>query len=170
MSPAPLRILGLDPGLRRTGWGVIRVEGNRLSHLGHGVVVPDEKAPFAERLLALFEGISAVVADWSPDEAAIEETFMNNNAASALKLGHARAAAMLAPARAGLPVAEYAARLVKKSVVGTGAADKDQVAFMIARILPGAGGAAADAADALAVAVAHAHARTRARIQGGLAA
>jgi len=170
MSPAPLRILGLDPGLRRTGWGVIRVEGNRLSHLGHGVIAPDEKAPFSERLLALFEGISAVVADWSPDEAAIEETFMNNNAASALKLGHARAAAMLAPARAGLPVAEYAARLVKKSVVGTGAADKDQVAFMITRILPGAGGAAADAADALAVAVAHAHARTRARIQGGLAA
>jgi len=170
MSPAPLRILGLDPGLRRTGWGVIRIEGNRLSHLGHGVVVPDEKAPFSERLLALFEGISAVVADWSPDEAAIEETFMNNNAASALKLGHARAAAMLAPARAGLPVAEYAARLVKKSVVGTGAADKDQVAFMIARILPGSAGAAADAADALAVAVAHAHARTRARIQGGLAA
>ena len=170
MSPAPLRILGLDPGLRRTGWGVIRVEGNRLSHLGHGVVVPDEKAPFSERLLALFEGISAVVAEWSPDEAAIEETFMNNNAASALKLGHARAAAMLAPARAGLPVAEYAARLVKKSVVGTGAADKDQVAFMIARILPGSAGASADAADALAVAVAHAHARTRARIQGGLAA
>ena len=170
MSPAPLRILGLDPGLRRTGWGMIRVEGNRLSHLGHGVIAPDEKAPFSERLLALFEGISAVVADWSPDEAAIEETFMNNNAGSALKLGHARAAAMLAPARAGLPVAEYAARLVKKSVVGTGAADKDQVAFMIARILPGSAGAAADAADALAVAVAHAHARTRARTLGGLAA
>ena len=170
MSPAPLRILGLDPGLRRTGWGVIRVEGNRLSHLGHGVIAPDEKAPFSERLLTLFEEISAVVAEWSPDEAAIEETFMNNNAASALKLGHARAAAMLAPARAGLPVAEYAARLVKKSVVGTGAADKDQVAFMIARILPGSAGAAADAADALAVAVAHAHARTRARTLGGLAA
>ena len=164
MSPAPLRILGLDPGLRRTGWGVIRVDGNRLSHLGHGVISPDEKAPFSERLLALFEGISAVVSDWSPDEAAIEETFMNNNAASALKLGHARAAALLAPAKAGLPVAEYAARLVKKSVVGTGAADKDQVAFMIARILPGSGGASSDAADALAVAVAHAHARTRGRL------
>ena len=164
MSPAPLRILGLDPGLRKTGWGVIRVEGNRLSHLGHGVIAPDEKAPFSERLLALFDGVSAVVADWSPDEAAIEETFMNNNAASALKLGHARAAALLAPAKAGLPVAEYAARLVKKSVVGTGAADKDQVAFMIARILHGSGGAAADAADALAVAVAHAHARTRGRL------
>ena len=159
MSPAPLRILGLDPGLRRTGWGVIRVEGNRLSHLGHGVVVPDEKAPFSERLLALFEGISAVVAEWSPDEAAIEETFMNNNAASALKLGHARAAAMLAPARAGLPVAEYAARLVKKSVVGTGGADKTQVAYMIARLLPAAGTPTLDAADALAVAIAHAHVR-----------
>ena len=164
MSPAPLRILGLDPGLRKTGWGVIRVEGNRLSHLGHGVIAPDEKAPFSERLLALYEGISAVVADWSPDEAAIEETFMNNNAASALQLGHARAAALLAPAKAGLPVAEYAARLVKKSVVGTGAADKDQVAFMISRILPGSAGATADAADALAVAVAHAHARTRGRL------
>lgn len=164
MSPAPLRILGLDPGLRKTGWGVIRVEGNRLSHLGHGVIAPDEKAPFAKRLLALFDGISAVVADWTPDEAAIEETFMNNNAASALKLGHARAAALLAPAKAGLPVAEYAARVVKKSVVGTGSADKDQVAFMIARILPGSAGATADAADALAVAVAHAHARTRGRL------
>ena len=164
MSPAPLRILGLDPGLRKTGWGVIRVEGNRLSHLGHGVIAPDEKAPFSERLLALFDGISAVVADWTPDEAAIEETFMNNNAASALKLGHARAAALLALAKAGLPVAEYAARVVKKSVVGTGAADKDQVAFMIARILPGSAGATADAADALAVAVAHAHARTRGRL------
>jgi crossover junction endodeoxyribonuclease RuvC len=150
--------------LRKTGWGVIRVEGNRLSHLGHGVIAPDEKAPFSERLLALFDGISAVVADWTPDEAAIEETFMNNNAASALKLGHARAAALLAPAKAGLPVAEYAARLVKKSVVGTGAADKDQVAFMIARILPGSAGASADAADALAVAIAHAHARTRGRL------
>jgi crossover junction endodeoxyribonuclease RuvC len=164
MNPAPLRILGLDPGLRKTGWGMIRVEGNRLSHLGHGVIAPDEKAPFSERLLALFNGISAVVADWTPDEAAIEETFMNTNAASALKLGHARAAALLAPAKAGLPVAEYAARLVKKSVVGTGAADKDQVAFMIARILPGSAGASADAADALAVAIAHAHARTRGRL------
>jgi len=143
---------------------MIRVEGNRLSHLGHGVIAPDEKAPFSERLLALFDGISAVVADWTPDEAAIEETFMNTNAASALKLGHARAAALLAPAKAGLPVAEYAARLVKKSVVGTGAADKDQVAFMIARILPGSAGASADAADALAVAIAHAHARTRGRL------
>jgi crossover junction endodeoxyribonuclease RuvC len=157
---AAVRILGLDPGLRRTGWGVITIEGARLAHVAHGVIAPKESLPFAERLLVLFEAISALVAEHSPDEAAVEETFMNNNAASALKLGHARAMALVAPARAGLPVAEYAATVVKKAVVGTGGADKDQVAFMIARLLPAAGGVTADAADALAVAIAHAHART----------
>jgi len=157
---AAVRILGLDPGLRRTGWGVITIEGARLAHVAHGVIAPKESLPFAERLLVLFEAISALVAEHSPDEAAVEETFMNNNAASALKLGHARAMALVAPARAGLPVAEYAATGVKKAVVGTGGADKDQVAFMIARLLPAAGGVTADAADALAVAIAHAHART----------
>ena len=156
---AALRILGLDPGLRRTGWGVIAVQGARISHVAHGVIAPSDKLPFADRLLTLFEEITALVAAHAPAEAAVEETFMNNTAASALKLGHARAMAMVAPARAGLPVAEYAATVVKKAVVGTGAADKDQVAFMIARLLPGAGGATADAADALAVAIAHAHAR-----------
>jgi len=155
-----VRILGLDPGLRRTGWGVITIEGARLAHVAHGVIAPKESLPFSERLLVLFEAISALVAEHSPDEAAVEETFMNNNAASALKLGHARAMALVAPARAGLPVAEYAATVVKKAVVGTGGADKDQVAFMIARLLPAAGGVTADAADALAVAIAHAHART----------
>jgi crossover junction endodeoxyribonuclease RuvC len=157
---AAVRILGLDPGLRRTGWGVITIEGARLTHVAHGVIAPKESLPFSERLLFLFEAISALVAEHEPDEAAVEETFMNNNAASALKLGHARAMALVAPARAGLPVAEYAATVVKKAVVGTGAADKDQVAFMIARLLPAAGGVTADAADALAVAIAHAHART----------
>ncbi|MAK82527.1 crossover junction endodeoxyribonuclease RuvC [Phenylobacterium sp.] len=157
---AAVRILGLDPGLRRTGWGVITIEGARLAHVAHGVIAPKESLPFSERLLVLFEAISALVAEHSPDEAAVEETFMNNNAASALKLGHARAMALVAPARAGLPVAEYAATVVKKAVVGTGGADKDQVAFMIARLLPAAGGVTADAADALAVAIAHAHART----------
>lgn len=157
---AAVRILGLDPGLRRTGWGVITIEGARLAHVAHGVIAPKDSLPFAERLLVLFEAISALVAEHSPDEAAVEETFMNNNAASALKLGHARAMALVAPARAGLPVAEYAATVVKKAVVGTGGADKDQVAFMIARLLPAAGGVTADAADALAVAIAHAHART----------
>ena len=163
-----IRILGIDPGLRRTGWGVVTVEGARLSHVAHGVIAPDDGAPFSERLLALFEGIMAVIEAHAPHEAAIEETFVTANGQSTLKLGHARAAAMLAPARAGLSVAEYAARLVKKSVVGTGAADKTQVAFMVRRILPACGEASADAADALAVAIAHAHAR-RARTYGDAA-
>ena len=155
-----MRILGLDPGLRRTGWGVITVQGARIGHVAHGVIAPRDTLPFAERLLTLFDAISAVIAEHQPAEAAVEETFMTNNAASALKLGHARAMALVAPARAGLPVAEYAATVVKKAVVGTGGADKDQVAFMIARLLPAARGVNADAADALAVAIAHAHART----------
>ena len=164
----PLRILGLDPGLRRTGWGVIVCEGARLSHVAHGVVAPAAALPFAERLHVLFAEIEAVIAAHAPDEAAVEETFMNNNAASALKLGHARACALLAPARSGLPVAEYAATVVKKAVVGTGGADKSQVGWMIARLLPTAGPTTADAADALAVAIAHAHAR-KARVLGAVA-
>ena len=151
------RILGLDPGLRRTGWGVIAVEGSRLSWVAHGVIAPPDKAPFSERLLALFEGVCAVVAEHAPDEAAIEETFVNVNASSTLKLGHARAAALIAPARAGLSVAEYSPSRVKQAVVGTGGADKTQVAFMVRRLLPACGDASADAADALAVAIAHAH-------------
>src|SRR3712207_4384952 len=118
------RILGLDPGLRRTGWGVIAVEGSRMSWIAHGVIAPAEKAPFSERLMALFEGVCAIVAEYAPEEAAIEETFVNVNASSTLKLGHARAAALIAPARAGLAVAEYAPTKVKQAVVGTGGADK----------------------------------------------
>jgi crossover junction endodeoxyribonuclease RuvC len=163
-----IRILGLDPGLRRTGWGVVTVSGSKLTHVAHGVIAPSERIAFSERLLCLFEGIAAVIDDHRPDEAAIEETFMTANGSSTLKLGHARAAAMLAPAKAGLSVAEYAAKVVKKAVVGTGGADKDQVAFMIARLLPTAGSPTADAADALAVAIAHAHAR-RARNFGAAA-
>lgn len=162
----PIRILGLDPGLRRTGWGVVTVEGARLAHVAHGVIRPDEAAPFAVRLLVLFEAIEAVIAAHAPDEAAVEETFVNTNAASTLKLGHARAACLIAPARAGLPVAEYAATVVKKAVVGTGAADKGQVGFMIRRLLPTAGETTADAADALAVAIAHAHARKARALRG----
>lgn len=154
-----IRILGLDPGLRRTGWGMIAVDGARLSHIAHGVIAPDDKAPFAERLLTLFEGVAAVIAAHAPHEAAVEETFMTANGATTLKLGHARAASILAPAQAGLTVAEYAAKVVKKAVVGTGGADKTQIAFMVERILPAAKGATLDAADALAVAIAHAHAR-----------
>ena len=154
-----IRILGLDPGLRRTGWGVIVVDGARLTHVAHGVISPVDTLPFSERLLCLFEGIAEVVARHAPHEAAVEETFVTANGSSTLKLGHARAAAMLAPAKAGLEVAEYAAKVVKKSLVGTGGADKAQVAFMVRRILPAAGDPTADAADALAVAITHAHAR-----------
>ncbi len=162
--PAAVRILGLDPGLRRTGWGVVSCEGSRLSHVAHGVVAPGDGLAFADRLLALLDGIAAVIAAYAPDEAAVEEVFVSANASSTLKLGHARACALLAPARAGLPVAEYAARLVKKAVVGAGAADKTQIAFMVRRLLPtsanGEGGApTADAADALAVAITHANLR-----------
>jgi crossover junction endodeoxyribonuclease RuvC len=160
----PIRILGLDPGLRRTGWGVIACQGARLVHVAHGVIAPKDTLPFADRLLELLAGIEAVIAEHTPDEAAVEETFVNENARSALKLGHARAMALVAPARAGLPVAEYAASVVKKAVVGTGAADKAQVGWMIARLLPTAGKTTADAADALAVAIAHAHARTARRV------
>jgi crossover junction endodeoxyribonuclease RuvC len=167
-----IRILGLDPGLRCTGWGVISVEGSRLTHIAHGVIRPDDKLPLSDRLLALFEAVGAILDEHRPHEAAIEETFVNNNPSSTLKLGHARAAAMIAPAKAGLLVAEYAATVVKKAVVGTGGADKTQVAFMIRRLLPTAGDPPADAADALAVAICHAHARTARQLssRGGAAA
>jgi len=158
-----IRILGLDPGLRRLGWGLIDVDGARLSWVGHGVVEPDPDMALSERLLVLFEGVTEVIARFDPHEAAIEETFVNMNPSSTLKLGHARAAAMLAPAKAGLSVAEYAALDIKKSVVGAGRADKEQVMFMIKRLLPlstsAEGGLKADAADALACAITHAHKR-----------
>jgi crossover junction endodeoxyribonuclease RuvC len=157
--PAATRILGLDPGLRRTGWGVIVSEGSRLRWVAHGVVSPPEGAPFSERLLHLLEAVGEVCAAHGCDEAAIEEVFVNMNPASTLKLGHARAAVMLAPARAGLSVAEYAPNLIKKAVVGAGHADKSQIAFMVKRLLPAAGEVKADAADALAVAITHAQMR-----------
>ncbi len=159
MANEPTRILGLDPGLRRTGWGVIVAEGSRLRWVAHGVVTPDDKAPFSERLLHLLEAVADICAAHACDEAAIEEVFVNMNPASTLKLGHARAAVMLAPARCGLSVAEYAPNLIKKAVVGAGHADKAQVSFMVKRLLPAAGDVTADAADALAVAIAHAHLR-----------
>jgi crossover junction endodeoxyribonuclease RuvC len=167
-----IRILGLDPGLRCTGWGVIAVQGSRLSHIAHGVIRPDDKLPLSNRLAFLFDAVGEILALHRPDEAAIEETFVNNNPSSTLKLGHARAAAMIAPAKAGLIVAEYAALVVKKAVVGVGNADKTQVAFMVRRLLPTAGDPSSDAADALAVAICHAHARTARALasRGGAAA
>ena len=157
-----MRLIGLDPGLRLTGWGVIDVEGNRLRHVAHGVIKVTTTGSLAERLNELFGGIVAVVEAQQPVEAAVEETFVNVNPGSTLKLGQARGVVLLAPARAGLPVYEYAANLVKKSVVGAGHADKRQVAMMVGRLLPGVE-ASADAADALAVAICHAHHRATQR-------
>ena len=151
-----VRILGLDPGLRHTGWGVIEISGNRLSYVAGGVISPDATLDLAIRLKILFAGVKSLVATYAPDECAVEETFVNQNPVSTLKLGHARAAAMLAPAEADVPVAEYKPNLVKKSVVGAGHADKKQIAAMMRILLPGSN-AEADAADALAVAVCHAH-------------
>jgi crossover junction endodeoxyribonuclease RuvC len=162
MTNEATRILGLDPGLRRTGWGVVVAEGSRLRWVAHGVVSPPEAAPFSERLLFLLEAVAEVCAAHGCDEAAIEEVFVNMNPVSTLKLGHARAAVMLAPARCGLGVAEYAPNLIKKAVVGAGHADKSQIAFMVKRLLPAAGDVKADAADALAVAITHAQMRKRA--------
>jgi crossover junction endodeoxyribonuclease RuvC len=159
------RILGLDPGLRRTGWGVVVSEGSRLRWIAHGVISPPEAAPFSERLLFLLEAVGEVCTAYSCDEAAIEEVYVNMNPSSTLKLGHARAAVMLAPARCGLSVAEYSPNLIKKAVVGSGHADKGQIAFMVKRLLPAAGDVKTDAADALAVALTHAQLRKRALLE-----
>lgn len=150
-------ILGLDPGLGTTGWGLIRAEGNRLSHVANGQLKTDAKAPLPQRLAHLDAMLAALVADHAPDGAAVEEVFVNSNPQSTLKLAHARGVAIAAVARAGIDVGEYAPRLVKKAVVGTGTAEKAQVHAMIARLLPGTKIAGADAADALAVAICHAH-------------
>ncbi|MBI3444267.1 MAG: crossover junction endodeoxyribonuclease RuvC [Magnetospirillum sp.] len=154
-----MRILGLDPGLRNTGWGIIDVTDNRLRHVADGVIRPDATAALAERLVQLHDGIAKVIADFLPDEAAVEETFVNMNPNSTLKLGQARGVVLLVPAKAGLPVGEYAATLVKQSVVGTGRAAKEQVGMMVKTLLPGCLAATPDAADALAVAICHAHHR-----------
>jgi crossover junction endodeoxyribonuclease RuvC len=154
-----VRILGLDPGLRRTGWGLIETAGNRLSFLACGTVTSDETGDLASRLVDLHRGLEAVLADGRPDEVAVEETFINKDPQSAIRLGHARAVALLVPALAGLPVAEYAANLVKKTVVGAGHADKRQVQAMVKLLLPKSDAGSADAADALAIAITHAHHR-----------
>lgn len=156
----PVRLLGLDPGLRHTGWGVIDVVGNRLTHVADGAIHSDGDCPLAERLCQLHDGLTKVLENHRPDEAAVEETFVNANAVSTLKLGQARAVALLVPALAGLSVAEYANNMVKKAVVGQGRADKTQVQAMIRLLLPGCAITTPDAADALAVAICHAHHRS----------
>lgn len=154
---AALIILGLDPSLSCTGWGVIRAEGSRIAHVANGQLPTDAKAPMAERLAALQAALAEVIAAHRPDRAAAEEVFVNKNPQSTLKLAQARGCVLAACGAAGLPVNEHAARLVKKAVVGTGGADKRQVQAMLAVLLPGAKIAGADAADALAVAIADAH-------------
>jgi crossover junction endodeoxyribonuclease RuvC len=156
-------ILGLDPGLGTTGWGLIRAEGNRLSHLANGRLKTDSAAPLPRRLAHLDAMLVALIADHAPESAAVEEVFVNANPQSTLKLGQARGVALCAVARSGIEVGEYAARLVKKAVVGTGAAEKAQVHAMVARLLPGVKIDGPDAADALAVAICHAHHMASAR-------
>ena len=159
-----MRLIGLDPGLRHTGWGVIEASGSRLRYVADGAVHTDGNRSLAERLVQLHEGLSAVIAAFKPDAAAVEETFVNKNPTSTLKLGLARGVTLLVPALAGLPVAEYPANLIKKSVVGAGHAAKPQIQMMVRRLLPGCLMEPADAADALAVAICHAHhAATRER-------
>ena len=162
MSHAPIRILGIDPGLRRTGWGLIACEGNRLAYLACGSVTTDDKAALAVRLCAIHEGLRRIIAEFAPDEAAVEATFVNRDAVATLKLGQARGIALLVPAQAGLPVAEYAPNLVKKTIVGAGHSEKQQIRMMIGVLLPRADPASHDAADALAIAVTHAHHRSSA--------
>ncbi len=159
-----MRVLGLDPGLRHTGWGVIDVAGNRLVHVADGVIHPAADQPLATRLVSLFRQITAVVERFRPDEAAVEETFVNRNPSSTLRLGVARGVVLLAPAECGLPVAEYSANFIKKAVVGAGHAEKSQVQLMVRRLLPGCDGGEPDAADALAVAICHAHHATARRL------
>jgi len=151
-----MRVLGIDPGLRNTGWGVIAVEGPRLRHVANGIV-RSEAGELAARLLVLYRGLRAVIAEHAPDAAAVEQTFVNKDATGTLKLGQARGIALLAPAEAGLAVGEYAPNAVKKAVVGVGHAGKDQVEYMVRFQLPGVVLAGADAADALAIAICHAH-------------
>jgi len=165
-----LRIAGFDPGLSRTGWGVIAVDGSKLTHIANGVIVTTTAHSLAVRLAALHAGICAVLRAHAPHAVAVEQAFVAKDPLAALKLGHARAIALLAGAEAGLTVAEYAPNHIKKSVVGVGHADKAQVQAMVRRLLPAVRFEAADAADALACAIAHAHlAGTNARIAAALA-
>ena len=155
----PIRILGIDPGLRRTGWGLIGCEGNRLIYLACGSVETSDKLSLAERLVTIHDGLARIVDEFRPDEAAVEATFVNRDAVATLKLGQARGIALLVPAKAGMLVAEYAPNLVKKTIVGAGHSEKGQIRMMIGVHLPKADPRSDDAADALAIAVCHAHHR-----------
>jgi crossover junction endodeoxyribonuclease RuvC len=155
-----VRIIGIDPGLRRCGWGVIESEGNRLTYVACGTITPAVDLPLAERLVLIHSGLNELIDRFRPEEAAVEETFVSAGARSALQLGQARGVALMTPALKGLAVGEYAANLVKKAVVGSGHAEKTQIQMMVKILLPAADFKGADAADALAIAICHAHHRT----------
>jgi crossover junction endodeoxyribonuclease RuvC len=163
-----IRIIGIDPGLRRTGWGVIEQSGTRLSYIASGTVTSDASSALCDRLAALFAGLDMILTRWEPHEAAVEETFVNRDAHATLKLGQARGIALLAPARAGLAVAEYPPNLVKKTVTGSGHAEKTQIQAMIGFLLPKATPDSIDAADALAIAITHAHHRQATQVKKAL--
>lgn len=155
----PIRILGIDPGLRNMGWGIIESRGSSLTFIAAGTLRSDAKAELSARLCQLHEGLSKVLGDYAPDEAAVEQTFVNKDAKATLKLGQARGIAMVVPALAGLPVAEYAPNQVKKTVIGVGHGDKNQIKLMVNMLLPKASYDSDDAADALAIAICHANSR-----------
>jgi crossover junction endodeoxyribonuclease RuvC len=171
MSSSAIRILGLDPGLTRTGWGMISIAGSKLVHIANGVIPTQSKLPLSERLLLIHRALHEIVATHAPHVVAVEQTFVAKDPVAALKLGHARAIPLLVAAEAGLEVAEYAPNHIKKSLVGVGHADKEQVAAMVRCLLPTARFQSSDASDALACAIAHAHlSGTNARIQAALRA
>ena len=165
MSTLPIRIIGIDPGLRRTGWGIIESDGVRLSYVASGLITSDAEDDLAYRLRALFEGVNGVLASFKPAEAAVEETFVNDNPRATLKLGQARGIALLAPAMKGLKIGEYPPNLIKKTVVGAGHADKKQVQVMVKFLLPKAKFESSDEADALAIAICHANHRQIRRLE-----
>lgn len=160
-----VRIVGIDPGLRRTGWGVIESDGVRLSYVASGTVATDSGSQLSVRLAEIYEGLNSVLRTYQPTEAAVEQTFVNRDAAATLKLGQARGIALLVPALSGLGVAEYAPNAVKKTVTGNGHGDKEQIRAMLRILLPRAEPDSADSADALAIAITHAHMRRAARLQ-----
>jgi crossover junction endodeoxyribonuclease RuvC len=170
MNARAIRILGIDPGLRRTGWGVIESDGNRLIFIGCGSIEAADTLPLAQRLAEIHAGLTQVLGEFNPAEAAVEQTFVNKDGAATLKLGQARGIAMLVPAQFGLSVAEYAPNQVKKTVVGAGHADKNQIRVMLGILLPKAAPKSADAADALAIAITHAHHRQSAALSLRMAA
>jgi len=162
------RIIGIDPGLRNCGWGIVESDGNRLAFVACGTLRPPIEGALADRLAVLHRSLNDLLDNYRPDEAAVEETFVNQGPRSALQLGQARGVVLMTPASFGLPVAEYAANLIKKSVVGTGHADKKQIQLMVKTLLPSADFGSADAADALAIAICHAHHRTMRSLAGPL--